>query len=106
MFHAPTSSKAFLVRCKGCAGAIPTGSKQFSFESVVVTCPFCQEKRPYRPSEIYRGRPTLRLTPRSIRPRIVSPVADSSPMEVLQRKKAAEGFPMRKPLPRFLSRGA
>jgi RNase P subunit RPR2 len=49
--------KQFVVTCKDCHRAVPSGVKEFPFKSIAVTCPLCGELRQYRPSEIFLGRP-------------------------------------------------
>lgn len=56
MFQGPSARKAFVVACKKCRRDIPTGAAEFPFQSVVVECPLCGEKRRYLPSEIFLGR--------------------------------------------------
>jgi RNase P subunit RPR2 len=47
----------FVVTCKDCQRAIPTGAKEFPFHSVEVTCPLCGKQHRYLPSEVILGRP-------------------------------------------------
>jgi len=42
--------KQFVVTCKDCHRAVPTGAKEFPFHSIEVTCPLCGEKHRYLPS--------------------------------------------------------
>jgi RNase P subunit RPR2 len=49
--------KLFVVECKRCRRAVPTGVKEFPFQSIVVYCPLCGEQRRYLPSEVVLGRP-------------------------------------------------
>jgi RNase P subunit RPR2 len=49
--------KQFVVTCKDCQRAIPTGAKEFPFHSMEVTCPLCGEKHRYLPSEFILGKP-------------------------------------------------
>jgi endogenous inhibitor of DNA gyrase (YacG/DUF329 family) len=49
--------KLFIVECNGCQRDVPSGVKEFPFQSIVVTCPLCGEQRRYRPSEVFLGRP-------------------------------------------------
>lgn len=49
--------KQFVVNCKDCSQDVPSGVKEFPFQSIVVTCPLCGEQRRYRPSEVFLGRP-------------------------------------------------
>ena len=48
--------KQFVVTCKDCHRAVPTGVKEFPFHSIEVTCPLCGEKHRYLPSEVFLGR--------------------------------------------------
>lgn len=57
MFQGATVKKCFVVDCKRCRRDIPTGLREFPFQSVTVTCPLCGEVRKYLPSEIALGRP-------------------------------------------------
>jgi RNase P subunit RPR2 len=49
--------KTFVVTCKQCRRDVPSGREEFPFQSVVVECPLCGERRQYRPSEVFLGRP-------------------------------------------------
>jgi RNase P subunit RPR2 len=49
--------KQFIVTCKDCHRAVPSGAKEFPFHSIEVTCPLCGEKHRYLPSEVILGRP-------------------------------------------------
>jgi hypothetical protein len=49
--------KQFVVTCKDCHRAVPSGAKEFPFKSIDVTCPLCSELRRYLPSEVFLGRP-------------------------------------------------
>ena len=49
--------KQFVVTCKDCHRAVPSGAKEFPFHSLEVTCPLCGEKLRYLPSEVILGRP-------------------------------------------------
>ena len=49
--------KQFVVTCKDCHRAVPTGAKEFPFHSIEVTCTLCGKQRRYRPSEVILGRP-------------------------------------------------
>jgi RNase P subunit RPR2 len=49
--------KQFVVTCKDCHRAVPTGAKEFPFRSIEVTCPLCGEQHRYLPSEVILGRP-------------------------------------------------
>jgi len=35
---------------------MPVGTKEFPFQSLIVTCPLCDEQRRYLPSEVFLGR--------------------------------------------------
>jgi hypothetical protein len=50
-----THSKTFVVDCKKCRRDVPTGVSEFPFQSIVVECPLCGEKRRYLPSELFLG---------------------------------------------------
>jgi hypothetical protein len=58
MFQGPSArrSKTFVVACKKCRRDVPTGAAEFPFQSIVVECPLCGEKRRYLPSEIFLGK--------------------------------------------------
>jgi hypothetical protein len=49
--------KQFVVTCKDCHRAVPSGAKEFPFHSIEETCPLCGEKHRYLPSEVFLGRP-------------------------------------------------
>jgi hypothetical protein len=49
--HVPGAVSPQDVRCR-----IPTGVGEFPFQSIVVECPLCGEKRRYLPSEVFLGR--------------------------------------------------
>jgi hypothetical protein len=49
--------KQFVVNCKDCRRDVPSGAKEFPFQSVMVECPLCGELRRYMPSEVFLGRP-------------------------------------------------
>jgi hypothetical protein len=49
--------KLFVVECKRCRRNVAAGVKQFPFQSIVVCCPLCGERRQYLPSDVYLGRP-------------------------------------------------
>jgi hypothetical protein len=49
--------KQFVVTCKDCRRDVPSGVKEFPFQSIVVTCPLCKEQRRYLPTEVFLGRP-------------------------------------------------
>jgi hypothetical protein len=48
--------KHFVVACKRCRREIPSGMKEFPFQSIAVSCPLCGELRRYLPSEVFLGR--------------------------------------------------
>jgi hypothetical protein len=56
MFQGPSARKCFVVACKKCRRDVPTGVGEFPFQSIVVECPLCGEKRRYLPSEVFLGR--------------------------------------------------
>jgi len=56
MFPGPSARKTFVVACKKCRRDVPTGVTEFPFQSTVVECPLCGEKRRYLPSEVFLGR--------------------------------------------------
>lgn len=56
MFQGPSARKMFVVACKKCRRGVPTGAGEFPFQSIVVECPLCGEKRRYLPSEVFLGR--------------------------------------------------
>lgn len=56
MFQGPPARKTFVVACKKCRRDLPTGAAKFPFQSIVVECPLCGEKRRYLPSEVFLGR--------------------------------------------------
>jgi Zn finger protein HypA/HybF involved in hydrogenase expression len=49
--------KRFVVNCKDCRKDVPSGVKEFPFQSIVVICPLCKEQRRYLPSEVFLSRP-------------------------------------------------
>jgi hypothetical protein len=49
--------KQFVVTCKDCHRAVPSGVKEFPFHSIEVTCPLRGEQHRYLPSEVILGRP-------------------------------------------------
>ena len=57
MFPTPSGRKTFVVTCKRCRRDIPSGVKEFPFQSITVECPLCGELRRYLPSELFLGRP-------------------------------------------------
>lgn len=58
MFPTPTGRKTFVVTCKQCRRDVPSGVKEFPFQSITVACPICGELRRYLPSEVFLGRPS------------------------------------------------
>jgi hypothetical protein len=56
MFQGPSVRKTFVVACKKCRRDVPTGVAEFPFQSIIVECPLCEEKRRYLPSEVFLGR--------------------------------------------------
>ena len=57
-FGFPTvERKVFVVTCKRCRRDIPSGVREFPFQSITVKCPLCGELRRYLPSEVFLGRP-------------------------------------------------
>jgi len=70
MFQGPSARKTFVVACKKCRRDVPTGAAEFPFQSVVVECPLCGEKRRYLPSEIFLGR-VDQLVSRQMRTRTI-----------------------------------
>jgi len=57
MFQGPSARKVFVVTCKRCRRDVPTGVKEFPFQSITVSCPLCGEMRRYLPSEVLLGKP-------------------------------------------------
>jgi hypothetical protein len=57
MFQGPSARKTFVVVCKKCLRDVPTGVAEFPFQSIIVECALCGEKRHYLPSEVFLGRP-------------------------------------------------
>jgi hypothetical protein len=49
--------KQFVVTCKDCHRPVPSGVKEFPFQSIIVTCPLCGKQHRYLPSEVSLGRP-------------------------------------------------
>lgn len=56
MFQGPSTRKTFVVVCKKCRRDVPTGVAEFPFQSIIVECALCGEKRRYLPSELFLGR--------------------------------------------------
>jgi hypothetical protein len=48
--------KIFVVACKRCRREVPSGVREFPFQSITVDCPLCGELRRYLPSEVFLGR--------------------------------------------------
>jgi hypothetical protein len=57
MFPTPSGRKTFVVTCKRCRRDVPTGVREFRFQSITVERPLCSELRRYLPSELFIGRP-------------------------------------------------
>jgi hypothetical protein len=57
MFGSVPGSKSFVVTCKRCRREVPSGVREFPFQSIVVSCPLCGELRRYLPSEVFLGKP-------------------------------------------------
>jgi hypothetical protein len=57
MFGSIPGSKSFVVSCKRCRREVPSGVREFPFQSIVVCCPLCGELRRYLPSEVFLGKP-------------------------------------------------
>ena len=66
MFQGPSTRKTFVVACKKCRRDVPTGVAEFPFQSIIVECALCGEKRRYLPSEVFLGR-SIRLVTRQKR---------------------------------------
>jgi RNase P subunit RPR2 len=62
IFQGPSTRKIFLVACKKCRRDVPTGVAEFPFQSIIVECTLCGEKRRYLPSEIFLGRIDQKVT--------------------------------------------
>jgi endogenous inhibitor of DNA gyrase (YacG/DUF329 family) len=57
-FGFPTvERRQFIVTCKRCRRDVPSGVREFPFQSITVKCPLCGELRRYFPSEVFLGRP-------------------------------------------------
>jgi hypothetical protein len=54
--------KQFVVTCKLCRRDVPSGVREFPFQSITVECPLCSEPRRYLPSEVFLGRPDQLVT--------------------------------------------
>jgi len=57
MFVVPSHRRIYVVTCKRCRRDIPAGVSEFPFQSLVIQCPLCGEKRRYNPSEVFLGNP-------------------------------------------------
>ena len=57
MFQGQTVRKILVVTCERCRRDVPTGLKDFPFQSVTVECCLCGEQRRYLPSEVFLGKP-------------------------------------------------
>jgi len=55
MFQGPSTRKTFVVACKKCCRDVATGVAEFPFQSIIVECALCGEKRRYLPSEVFLG---------------------------------------------------
>ena len=53
--------KLWVVACKKCRRHIPACVDSFPTGNIRVDCPLCDEKRRYRPTEVYLGWPDLAL---------------------------------------------
>jgi hypothetical protein len=62
MFPTLSGRKTFVVTCKRCRRDVPSGVKEFPFQSITVECPLCGELRRYLPSEVSLGRPDQLVT--------------------------------------------
>jgi hypothetical protein len=56
MFQGPANRKLFVVTCKRCRRDVPSGAREFPFQSIQVACCLCGEERRYLPSEVFLGR--------------------------------------------------
>jgi hypothetical protein len=54
--------KVYVVACKRCKRYVLSGCEKFPVYPIVVDCPLCGEKRRYRPSEVYLGKPDAMVT--------------------------------------------
>jgi hypothetical protein len=57
-----TARKVFVVTCKQCRREVPSGVREFPFQSITVECPLCGELRRYLPTEVFLGRPDQLVT--------------------------------------------
>ena len=57
-FYVPGTLNAedLCLACKKCRRDVPTGVAEFPFQSIIVECALCGEKRRYLPSEVFLGR--------------------------------------------------
>jgi hypothetical protein len=62
MFPTPSGRKIFVVTCKRCRRDVPSGVREFPFQSITVECPLGGEPRRYLPSEVFLGRPDQLVT--------------------------------------------
>jgi hypothetical protein len=62
MFPTPSGRNTFVVTCKRCRLDIPSGVKEFPFQSITVECPLCSELHRYLPSEVFLGHPDQLFT--------------------------------------------
>lgn len=69
MFQGPTNRKTFVVTCKRCRRDIPTGVREFPFQSITVVCCLCGELRRYLPSELFLGKVDQLVLHQNRRPR-------------------------------------
>lgn len=49
--------KVYVIACKRCRRHVLAGVEKFPVYPIRVDCPLCGEKRMYRVSEVYLGRP-------------------------------------------------
>jgi len=56
MFQGQPGRKTFVIAFKKCRREVPTGVGEFPFQSIVVECPLCGDRRRYLPSEVFLGR--------------------------------------------------
>jgi len=56
MFPTPSGRKTYVVTCKRCRRDVPSGLREFPFQSITIECPLCGEQRRYLPSEVFLGR--------------------------------------------------
>jgi hypothetical protein len=65
MFQRPSTRPQFVINCRGCGFGVPAGTTSFPFESIMVSCCLCAERRRYRPSEVIHGKPHHSVLQRS-----------------------------------------